>query len=130
MSSLSNSDPLQGLTPAFDYGASLARMGDDAGLFLEMVRLLQEDGPRLLKESRAALERRDSQRLAHAAHTLKGLAANFSANRAVTAAASVERLARDANWEPIEPAFAALREAHSELQASLEAFTRTAGKNS
>src|SRR5262245_35541172 len=78
----------------FDKGAALERMAFDAQLFREMIDLLQEDGPRRLRTLTAALQAGDWPRVHHAAHSLKGLAANFNATRTIAAAAEVEKLAR------------------------------------
>jgi len=111
------------MTSVFDYEASLRRMGHDRQLFREMIGLLREDGPRRLDDATHGLSERSAPRIRHAAHTLKGLTANFSAARAVGAAARLEHLAREEHWTEIEPAVAELEEALAELLASLEPYT-------
>src|SRR5262245_60165190 len=80
------------MTSVFDIEASLRRMGQDQQLFREMIGLLQEDGPRRMLEVTNGLAERSAPRIRHAAHSLKGLTANFSAPRAVGAAARLEHL--------------------------------------
>src|SRR5262245_9956609 len=88
-------DPMSSsFNPVFDKHAALERMAFDGQLFVEMVDLLSDDGPRRMHELQAALAAGETSRVRHAAHSLKGLAANFSAPRAVQAAAEVERLAK------------------------------------
>src|SRR5262249_44992302 len=111
------------MTSVFDYEASLRRMGQDRQLFREMIALLQEDGPRRLGEVARGLAERSAPQIRHAAHSLKGLTANFSAARAVGAAARLEHLAREEHWTEMEPAVAELDEALSELITSLEPYT-------
>jgi len=68
------------------------------------------------------LAERNAPRIRHASHSLKGLTANFSAARAVGAAARLEHLAREAHWPEIETAVADLEDALAELIASLEPY--------
>lgn len=112
-------------TPVFDHDASLRRMGHDATLFREMISLLREDGPLRLREIAGGVKDRNAALARHAAHTLKGLAANFSAPRAVASAACVEHLAREEKWGEMEPAVAELQTAFNELLDALQPFTRT-----
>jgi len=71
------------MSAIYDYTGSLHRMGDDPGLFEEMAGLLRADAPALLDAVQTAHQQGDAPRLERASHTLKGLAANFGASRAV-----------------------------------------------
>jgi len=62
-------------------------MGGDTELFQEMVGLLRADAPPLLAALHRAIEQSEHSNVQRVAHTLKGLAANFGAERAVAAAA-------------------------------------------
>jgi HPt (histidine-containing phosphotransfer) domain-containing protein len=114
------------MQPVFDYEASLARMGDDPQLFGEMVGLLREDGPRRLSEVQAGAGERNATRVVHAAHTLKGLAGNFSAARAVAAAWAVEQFARNVQWNEMASALDELEAAFAELLAAMTPFAAPA----
>jgi HPt (histidine-containing phosphotransfer) domain-containing protein len=114
-------------TPVFDLEASLRRMGQDRQLFREMVELLCEDGPRRLGDVLEGLDEHSAPRIGHAAHALKGLTANFSAARAVAAAARVEHLARQTQWDEIEPAVAELDDSLAELIAAARPFAEHDG---
>jgi FOG: HPt domain len=104
----------------FDKRAALERMAFDAQLFGEMIDLLREDGPRRMQELQAGLESGDLPRMHHAAHSLKGLAANFSAGRTVQAAAHVEKLAKTGqSGQELTTAVAELQEALGELLTEL-----------
>jgi len=107
------------MSTIYDYVGSLRRMGDDHDLFREMVGLLRSDAPHLLQALQAALKEGDTPRLHRAAHTLKGLAANFGAERAVTAAAEVERLAKANQSAGMPAAITELDESLDELIAAL-----------
>lgn len=106
--------------PVFDKAAALERMAFDAQLFGEMIELIREDGPRRMEELRSHLAAGDLPGVRHAAHSLKGLTANFSAGRAMRAAAEVEKLAKAGDPEGRLPAAVPeLHEALSELLAEL-----------
>jgi HPt (histidine-containing phosphotransfer) domain-containing protein len=108
------------MTPVFNKADALERMAFDASLFREMIELLQDDGPRRLREVQAGLESRELKRVHHAAHSLKGLAANFSAARTTQAAAAVESLAKSGDDQGRLPAAAQeLGQALDELLVAL-----------
>jgi two-component system, sensor histidine kinase and response regulator len=107
------------MTPVFDYDASLTRMGQDEALLREMAVLLLEDGPVRMREAVHGLKSRDALRILYAAHTLKGLAANFGAARAVAAASRLEDLARREIWGEMSAATDALQQALEELLSAL-----------
>jgi len=110
---------LSDMLPIYDHAGSLRRMGDDHELFHEMVDLLCSDAPIHLQALTAAYKNDDSSRVHRAAHTLKGLAANFGAPRAVAAAAEVERLAKLRQPTQMSAAIAELQESLEELIAAL-----------
>jgi two-component system, sensor histidine kinase and response regulator len=107
------------MSKVFDYESSLRRMGDDVELFQEMLGLLRADAPPLVDTVRRAHRARDHKAVERAAHTLKGLSANFSAVRAVAAAAEVERLARHRQESGMDVAVQELASAVDELVAAL-----------
>lgn len=81
----------------FNYDESLKRLGDDQELFRAMARCFVEDAEGLLNEIAEGNERQETRRVERAAHSLKGLAATFSAPAVVTRAQSVEEAGRQAN---------------------------------
>jgi hypothetical protein len=107
------------MSKIFDHEGSLLRMGNDHELFHEMVLLLRTDAPPLLAALNSAHREGDPQRLQRAAHTLKGLAANFGAERTVAAAADVEKLAKARQSAGLPAAITRLEESLDELAAAL-----------
>ena len=107
------------MSTIYDHAGSLRRMGNDPKLFDEMVDLLRSDAPPLLSAVLSAHKEGDPPRLHRAAHTLKGLASNFGAERAVTAAAEVERLAKARQSSGLPAAITELEESLDELIAAL-----------
>jgi HPt (histidine-containing phosphotransfer) domain-containing protein len=108
------------MSPIYNKEATLRRMALDQELFREMISLLAEDGPRRMSELNSALERGDLARVHHAAHSLKGLAANFNAARAVEAAGKVEHLAKSGPSDGLPAATRELEQALGELLAELQ----------
>ena len=102
----------------FEIESVLKRLGQDRRIFENLVEFYIEDCPTLLEQVRAALRESDAKAIALAAHSLKGLAANFSAPDAVKVAAIVEKAGYDRELatvaesiEPLEREFARLTSA-------------------
>lgn len=76
----------------FDLDAVMQRLANDRGLFADLVRFYFEDRPALIERAREGYREGDCEKMMRAAHSLKGLTANFNAQRASQAAAAVEEL--------------------------------------
>jgi HPt (histidine-containing phosphotransfer) domain-containing protein len=100
-------------------------MGNDHGLFQDMVVLLQEDAPMYLNAIDQNHASGDMSSLKRAAHTLKGLVLNFGAARAVSAAIALENLATSGDKEAMPAAIAEVHAALQELQTALSDHART-----
>jgi HPt (histidine-containing phosphotransfer) domain-containing protein len=117
------------MSTIYDHAGSLRRMGNDQELFHEMVELLRSDAPPLLSAVHNANKEGDPPRLQWAAHTLKGLASNFGAERAVTAAAEIERLAKARQSSGLPAAITELEESLDELIAALAPSPEMSGSS-
>jgi two-component system sensor histidine kinase/response regulator len=91
--------------PTFDRGRLLERLGGDAQLLAEVVRLFLEDCPLRVAEIEAAVAARDRPRIQATAHALKGAAGNLSASGLFDAARALERLGADGGEDDIDAAF-------------------------
>ncbi len=67
------------MTDAFDRDELMERLDGDVEFLAETVEILDEDGPTLLAEVRAAAAAREPERIASAAHAIKGMVSNFCA---------------------------------------------------
>lgn len=74
-----------------NIATALKRLGDDQQLMGDLVNFFFEDFPSLLEELRGAILRHDWNRLQRAAHSFKGLAANFDAAPTVQAMQAIEQ---------------------------------------
>jgi two-component system, sensor histidine kinase and response regulator len=109
----------------YELDNSLRRLGGDRDLFCDLIRFFLEDSPKLLDQLRSALVKQDGKSATHASHTLKGLAANFTARRAVDAADRVERLAAHKAFSDAEQAAVELQQRIEELRSALVGFVET-----
>lgn len=80
----------------FDRKAAIAMMGDE-NLFAEVAGMFVADVPGYLDEIDAALAAGEADRLARAAHTVKGLFATFVAPAGQSVAQQLEQTARGGN---------------------------------
>jgi len=110
---------------AYDYTATLHRLGGDTELFTDLARFFLEDADGLLARFHAALERGNARDVELAAHALKGLCANFDAHGAVGAAAEIEETAQQGRIGPDHVDAAALDTAVAELKTALSRYLAT-----
>jgi len=75
-----------------DLNQALERAGGDVAFLHELVELFLEDGQKLFDQVRQAVLRGDAERLAQAAHTLKGCSANLGASVVAAAARELQKL--------------------------------------
>lgn len=85
--------------PVMIVASALSRLGDNRELLRDMAAFFLEDSDQLLRDLQASLDSNDTERARRHAHSLKGLAANFSADPCAEAAYVVEDASRkgDAN---------------------------------
>jgi len=99
---------------AFNRNEALDRAGGDEELFREVAALFVEESPGQMERLRGAVEARDADALAAAAHGLKGSVANFGAEAARQAALRLEMIGREG---PLDEAPAALAELETKMSA-------------
>jgi HPt (histidine-containing phosphotransfer) domain-containing protein len=106
----------------FDYQDCLRRLGGDAQLFNDILDIFLEDAPLLLEQARSSLASGDSETLTRAAHTIRGLSANFAAASAVSASYAVELHAREQKLEMAAQCLPRLESEVHRLEAALADF--------
>jgi two-component system, sensor histidine kinase and response regulator len=104
-----------------DLRAALVRLDGDEELLGMLVAVFHEDAPRLLAELDRGLAAADMRAVERAAHSLKGLAANFDGISARDAALGVELLARNHESSGLAGAAAQLRREVVQLRDHLAA---------
>jgi CheY-like chemotaxis protein len=110
---------LPGDPSVFDAQATLKRLGNDRQLFADLLEFFLEDYPILVDRVRQGLHDRDLAEVALAAHSLKGLAANFDALQVVVAAAAIEKAGHDGDFEAATQSLDALEREISRLRDAL-----------
>jgi PAS domain S-box-containing protein len=102
-----------------DMAAVLERMDGDVELLKMLAGLFLSECPQRMAEIRQAINQRDTAKLMHSAHTLKGSVANFGAGDAVEAARRLEADASAHEWDQAEADWAALEKAVNGLEPAL-----------
>ncbi len=74
-------------------------MGNDRDLLKDMAEFFLADAPPLMMQIRQALAARNSEELSRTAHSLKGLASNFSASSVQELAEEVEHLGKASKFD-------------------------------
>lgn len=104
-----------------DYRTALARLGGNEQLLSDLAAFFLEDAPGILRELSAAIAAGDGPSVERAAHSLKGLAANFGAPAAVRAAAELQDAARRGDLRQAEHLHGRLTRELEQLTAELQA---------
>ena len=91
-----------------DFDAASRRIPGGGAMFRESAQLLLSECPRLVDDMRKAVAQHSSDTLRRGAHTLRGTADVFAAQRVVAAALRLETLGREGNWNDAGDLLAAL----------------------
>ena len=91
------------------FAGALKRLGGDEELFQELMSYFIQDAPGLLEDIQVGVTVGNAESIRRAAHSLRGLAANFDAEQAIIIAASIEQIATKGDLEMVPEAFAHLQ---------------------
>lgn len=103
---------------------ALKRMDNDRELLASLVEYFIEDSPVLLNELPLAISRTDSLEAVRAAHSIKGLCANFEATDAVSAAHQLEKACREEQFDLATRLLPTLHNRIDELRVALQEWTK------
>jgi two-component system sensor histidine kinase/response regulator len=109
---------------AMNYEKALAQMEGDSELLGQVASLFLNDVAAQLDKMRSALEQHNLETLGRVAHAIKGSVANFSAERAVSAALKLETASREGNFLVAAQAARDLEQAIDELRPELAELAR------
>jgi CheY-like chemotaxis protein len=116
-------EPMSPDPSVLDRQSALARLGGNEQLFASLARFFLDDSPGLLTQIQSGLEAGNAELVTRAAHSLKGLAANFDARAASEAAQQIERLSRSGNVAQASRVLPQLVDHVQRLQAELQPFS-------
>ena len=114
--------------PLLDLNAALTRLGDDAELLRDLIGFFFEDSPPLLEQLQQAVAERNASLVERSAHSLKGLAANFSGQRAVQAALRLEKMGHANDLAHSADALTTLQNELAALRGALATYLASSGK--
>ena len=103
----------------FDWEDLMERVDDDLDLLQRMLELFVRDYPELLEAARQAIAGGDVQQLKTAAHTLKGMLGNLSADSAVQVTQKLETMDPQEDREQVEEVFLNLEKQVERLSRAL-----------
>ena len=105
----------------FDYKELLERVEHDRELLRDLLMIFREEFPRQLLALREAVEAKDGNRIAVAAHTLKGMLLNLAATQAAATAARLEQMGRQGEASGLAEVFAVFESDARKLLPELDA---------
>ena len=106
---------------------ALEFVGDDEGLFRELVQLFMARNETLLNAIEAAIAAGDSEGLRDAAHSYKGAVGHFAADSVRELALSLESMSKEGRMDSALDEFNRLRVAATRLMDELAVYLRTGG---
>lgn len=112
-------------TPSMlDLDSALNRLDGDMELLRDLARFFQDDQQELMERIEQGAADADGPTLERAAHSLKGLAANFGAQEVVDAALRLEKMGQESEFGQGPEAISQLKQLLQRLNAELEPYMR------
>lgn len=105
-----------------DVDAALARLGGDQSLLVELAQIYLEDAPMLLVRINRGVREANCSDVLHAAHLLRGLAANFGARSVTDPAEQLEEFAIKGRLDKAAPMVEALQTEAERLEQALQHY--------
>jgi CheY-like chemotaxis protein/HPt (histidine-containing phosphotransfer) domain-containing protein len=109
-------------TAIINVESAKARMGGNETLVVDLARFFLEDAPKLMQDIEQGLRAGQAEDVERAAHSLKGLAANFDAESLATLASIVEEHSRNGHIEKARRQFTELRDAARSVCREIQAY--------
>jgi two-component system, sensor histidine kinase and response regulator len=105
-----------------DRDSIMQRLGGDEELLRSFIEVFFEDSPELMQQLRFAIAEHDANLLQRSAHSLRGLAANFSAAAVVELASGLEKAGKDNDLSEANSLLTQLTDAMHLLHETLAAY--------
>jgi len=107
----------------FDLTGTLARLGGDQALFIELTEFFYEDAPQIYASLREAANANDAKGVRSSAHALKGLVAGCGGVRAADVAQKVETAGQEGDLSHIKSLIDSLGEELELLKQALLVYS-------
>ncbi len=111
-----------GLVPPIELDAALARLDGDKEFLVDMLQEFVDYTQEQLKELAQAVEAGDAQRVEREAHSIKGAAANLTAERMTNLARDLEYMGKDGNLAKAPALIEELEKERLQLRDYLQAL--------
>jgi len=105
-----------------DRRTLLERLDGDSQLLSDLIEIYLSESPSLLAAAQRALQEKNGQELARAAHTIKGSAGNFIARATFETAERLEAFAEQGDFSRAQEAMSALEREMDHLERALIAL--------
>ena len=109
--------------PSFDSQAILLQVDNDRDLLRELAEIFFEDTPKLTAQLEEAISEGDSEAAWQHAHAIKGMTANFAAQKAKSLAEEIELAGRENDLDTCNNRLGPLMAELDRLCRELGAFT-------
>jgi two-component system, sensor histidine kinase and response regulator len=106
-------------TSVFDLPGTLRRLGGDTALLADLVQLYEEDSPALFDRLHKGVAAQRADEVRHAAHSLRGLAANFGASALTQSLLQLEDAAMHNRFDEADSLVHEASQQSAKLQATL-----------
>lgn len=110
------------MSKSFDDVALQELFGEAQEVFFDILADLKNTTPQMISDIDQAIKRKDHNEIEHAAHTLKGVLANFCALAAKDHAFELEVMGREKSEGNFEAKVSMLKSSMVDLIAELEKF--------
>ncbi|QDU94439.1 response regulator [Lignipirellula cremea] len=105
---------------AINLDAAMVRLGNDRTLLNEMIGFYLDDAPELMARIELGLQQADAASIERAAHSLKGLSANFDAVAVSQSSFQIERMASSQELQSAKSVLPVLKRQVSQLMERLQ----------
>jgi HPt (histidine-containing phosphotransfer) domain-containing protein len=116
--------PMPAEVTVLDVDASLKRLGGDRTILVELAKMFAEDSPGLIDAIEQGIQEEHYSDAGRAAHSLRGLAANFGAARLVHRLRELEVALAQGDRVGSLTLMVPAREEKGRLQEALDAYCR------
>jgi len=110
-----------------DKEALMETIDHNTDLLKELIRLYMANLPKLMAQIKEGVLKKDGSMIEHAAHALKGMSYNISAQRIASATLTLEKIGRSNDLTKAHEMYAVLEKEARDLENALNELLQSAG---